>query len=673
MDTKRTPFGDAAVISVDAFVNKLLPPLHSHIPLDALFSDAKMSANSLPVTKRGYLHGYATKHKPSKITSAFKPLQMCARKIAKAFAPLESTLVFKNNEDAQWLLRDRTEDSLPDAYFLSKSGRDDRVDWTTIAVPGVYNKIDTATLSDHNVTKITRCMFQCLHRDARRRFVYGFTVDDSRMRLWFCDRSQIVVSDPFLFVTGWKPFFQFWVRIMYADPRDLGFDPTVRLLEDDASEPRYEIEVGSPGEEVQVYRTLDALSQGGQGIVGGATRVWKAVKVENGEEVGEAVALKDSWVWEDGNREGLVDASIRASCASDEQKAALDKSFLTVLAHGDILVDGAADRTRAAVTPGKATGKAPDHSERDPYTQPHDRSRIHYRIVYKEVCKPLRSTSSLYTVFKTLSDACHGLEALYKCGWVHRDISVGNLLLFGDRAKIHGLEYAERVDDIAKRPHAVVGTYGFVAVEAQQGRYIFLPRRLNRGKRSGEGPQASQKDKPTDKRVTRAKRKTPSSPRDESPPPQLPDFHYNALHDLQSLWWIAAYYLIAHEVDSDEDLDEEASHNCSSQLITARKLFLDGSARDDAISGMFSFRIQLECLAPTLRDVGSRVEDARARLMTAYQDAERELHADGLRIKNPIHPILSNCFHEIAETLKDHDILVRPLDAIADRCGVHLS
>ncbi|KAJ3554316.1 hypothetical protein NM688_g3173 [Phlebia brevispora] len=667
MDTKRTPFGDAAVISVDAFVNKLLPPLHSHIPLDALFSGAKMSANSLPVTKRGYLHGYATKHKPSKITSAFKPLQMCAGKIAKAFAPLESTLVFKNNEDAQWLLRDRTEDSLPDAYFLSKSEGGGRVDWTTIAVPGVYNKIDTATLSDHNVTKITRCMFQCLHRDARRRFVYGFTVDDSRMRLWFCDRSQIVVSDSFLFVTDWKPFFQFWVRVMYADPRDLGFDLTVRLLEDDATEPRYEIEVRSSAEEVQVYRTLEVLSQGGQNTVGGAARVWKAVKVENGEEVGEPVALKDSWVWEDRKREGHVDSSIRASCADDEQKAALGKSLLTVLAHGDVLIDGATDRTRAAVTPPKASGKVPDSLGRDPVTQPYDRSRIHYRIVYKEVCEPLRSTSSLYTVFKTLSDACHGLEVLYKCGWVHRDISVGNLLLFGDFAKIRGLEYAERVDDIAKRPHAVV-----LLKSSRVAISSFRDASLGESAAAGSR-QPHKEDESSDKRITRAKRKTPSSPRDESAPPQLRDFHYNALHDLESLWWIAAYYLIAHEVDSDEDLDEEASRNRSSQLITARKLFLDGSARDDAISGMFSFRIQLECLAPSLRDVGSRVEDARARLMTAYQDAERELRVDGLRLKDPIHSILSNCFHEIAEMLKDHDIIVRPLDATVDRCGAHLS
>lgn len=37
--------------------------------------------------------------------------------------------------------------------------------------------------------------------DARRRFVYGFTIENTDMRLWYGDRAQILVSEPFNFIT----------------------------------------------------------------------------------------------------------------------------------------------------------------------------------------------------------------------------------------------------------------------------------------------------------------------------------------------------------------------------------------------------------------------------------------------------------------------------------------
>ena len=44
-------------------------------------------------------------------------------------------------------------------------------------------------------------MYQVMHEDARRRFVYAFTIENTTMRLWFASRSDIIVSDPFNFIT----------------------------------------------------------------------------------------------------------------------------------------------------------------------------------------------------------------------------------------------------------------------------------------------------------------------------------------------------------------------------------------------------------------------------------------------------------------------------------------
>ncbi len=35
---------------------------------------------------------------------------------------------------------------------------------------------------------------------------------------------------------------------------------------------------------------------------------------------------------------------------------------------------------------------------------------------------------------------------MHKCGWVHRDVSVGNILIFDDIAKVADLEYATNTD-----------------------------------------------------------------------------------------------------------------------------------------------------------------------------------------------------------------------------------
>ena len=39
---------------------------------------------------------------------------------------------------------------------------------------------------------------------------------------------------------------------------------------------------------------------------------------------------------------------------------------------------------------------------------------------------------------------------MHECGWVHRDISMGNLLVVNDMPKIADLEYAKRVNDDSK-------------------------------------------------------------------------------------------------------------------------------------------------------------------------------------------------------------------------------
>lgn len=41
--------------------------------------------------------------------------------------------------------------------------------------------------------------------DLRRRFIFGFTIKNTDMRIWLCDRSRFLTSEPFNFINILSP------------------------------------------------------------------------------------------------------------------------------------------------------------------------------------------------------------------------------------------------------------------------------------------------------------------------------------------------------------------------------------------------------------------------------------------------------------------------------------
>ena len=115
----------------------------------------------------------------------------------------------------------------------------------------------------------------------------------------------------------------------------------------DAPLKQYDITVRTTGGAYQTYRTKKLLSDGGGVYLHGrGTRVWEAVRLENGVETDEIVALKDSWVDEYREREGSINARISRMAASQEDCDKMGDSVVQVAAYGDVVIAGVPDRTR---------------------------------------------------------------------------------------------------------------------------------------------------------------------------------------------------------------------------------------------------------------------------------------------------------------------------------------
>lgn len=213
---------------------------------------------------------------------------------------------------------------------------------------------------------------------------------------------------------------------MTAEPSQMGHDPTMKLI-DDGRNIQYDIAVQSDSDGTEmIYRTLSLLSDvGATALRGRGTRVWKAIKVVDGEECGEPVALKDSWVDGARPREGSILREVRGAAHSEELREFVEKLFVTVECYGDVFVDEELhlrDATRPLMIPAEnvsasmhplkpATPDLEDETVEKTRAASSSRShdKVHHRIVFKEICKSMYEENSLVAIFKLLGQAVGGM------------------------------------------------------------------------------------------------------------------------------------------------------------------------------------------------------------------------------------------------------------------------
>lgn len=173
---------------------------------------------------------------------------------------------------------------------------------------------------------------------------------------------------------------------------------------------------------------------------------------------------------------------------------------------------------------------------------------------------------------------CLGLKCLHSAGWVHRDISMGNLLLCGDICKISDLEHALPYNDPNNLSHhefkfvslitplfwpfsrakldTFQGTPAFMAVEIQMTSALYPPIR-------DPSPMAETYEERVRQREEKAAQRKHRDEKD--PSTSMFAMHHNYLHDLESMYWLVLWF-ICHTIPHDLEVPQKDLQNQYNRL-----------------------------------------------------------------------------------------------------------
>ncbi|KAL5525363.1 hypothetical protein ACEPAF_9233 [Sanghuangporus sanghuang] len=454
--------------------------------------------------------------------------------------------------------------------------------WYDIAMAPEWKK-DKAIVQRNKNTE--QGLFHCqqiMSLDPCRRFVFGITVEDRMMRLWFCSRATPVVSKPFDFTTSIRDLVQVFLSLAFASKEELGWDPTIQAILTSEKKRVYYIEVKG-----RIYMTKKILEDvAAEGLISSGTRVWEVIELESDKPY----ILKDTWVEDDRD----VERSIHSMMLDDVEKIYGTEICNFVASHlitptMDCLVPvhGMEDHTMSVMMRGytpptdevfelkidkptrretKGSIGAPSlfnsavGSELEIQLEECSR-RKHYRVVYAEVAEPLYQVQKLSHSFIALRDAAECLKYLHGADWVHRDLSAENLYYYQGRGLIGDLEYARCKSSRTAAHRMRTVNVKFMSAEALQRKYLYKP--VVKEQHLSYMTRLQQPDSET-------------------------SFFHNDLHDVESLWWIAVYETFRQGEKygpkaTGKSVQRAATKKPKTRLEAARQLFPDSGFAEERV------------------------------------------------------------------------------------------
>ncbi|ORY59944.1 uncharacterized protein BCR38DRAFT_350524 [Pseudomassariella vexata] len=385
-----------------------------------------------------------------------------------------------------------------DIGFVSnpRAGKDTRCQWSQILVPGELKSNPAADKPSEAWLDLGRYAREVLAAQDTRRFVLGFTICGSLMRVWAFDRVGGIASEQFDINKDGHRFVFTILGFLWMSDRELGFDPTILT----ANKERF-IEIKRNGSTERVI--IDGVMLRARCIAGRATTCWRA-HPDGREDI--PLVIKDSWQYPERDEEGellrdIVDKSVvnvaRYYYHETVQIRNMDDDIRNNIRRGldittatnyrpgrPILSNVAADTVRTGRTNASINRKRPS-SQTDAELPPSKRScsvsptkaisalpnRVHRRVILRDYGEPIYTASSRSALLAALEGCIEGHESLRKAGILHRDISINNLLINEDSDNpswpsfLIDLDLAIREQrDVASGAKGKTGTRAFMAI-----------------------------------------------------------------------------------------------------------------------------------------------------------------------------------------------------------------
>ncbi len=133
-----------------------------------------------------------------------------------------------------------------------------------------------------------------------------------------------------------------------------------------------------------------------------------------------------------------------------------------------------------------------------------------------------------------------------------------------------------------------------------------------------------------------------------SPPPNhpLPQFRHNPLHDLESMFWIVAYFLFK---TGGKGAEAEA---IARQQNTTRELFYDDLQRCFCIQDNTTFIRNLGALHPSIQPAGLSLDAWRSELGSTFYSAEKDCSHITRAVAAGLHDSLASTLHCMAHLVE---------------------
>ncbi|KAH7031009.1 LOW QUALITY PROTEIN: uncharacterized protein B0I36DRAFT_322999, partial [Microdochium trichocladiopsis] len=359
--------------------------------------------------------------------------------------------------------------------------KDTRLHWKHILVPGELKSNPSADTKSKAWLDLGRYAREVLAAQDTRRFVLGFTLCGSFMRIWEFDRLGGIASDKFDINEDGLRFVFTVLGFLWMDREALGFDPTITTQGS-----RRFISITRNGQSERLV--LDKRMKRAPCIAGRATTCWS---VHREDDPQTSLVVKDSWQYTEREEEGEL---LKTATESGVVNVARYYHHETVHVRGEVddvssnirgnlnIREASNYRADQLVQPGSssavdisrkgrssiAAGKKRSSSQTDGPLPPNKRScstsptkasppalpnRVHRRVIVRDSTSPSALLAALGDCHRSLRE---------RVSLLHRDVSANNLII--------GEENGFLIDlDLAVKEQREDGKTAFMAIGALLG------------------------------------------------------------------------------------------------------------------------------------------------------------------------------------------------------------